>query len=189
MKDFLSSVWSRLFRGDRQTKSGSQVLELHRQIQEQVDKGNYVGVATYSPTAGLWLYRACHHDNRDVRSWVGSSDSGISIVNAQRVQRDITWIIDLMAHDKVFRRAVIALPDSLDQLRRALNLPDRQMWHMCMLAFLYERANQRKKPSDKVSLFVGDTFERYSKLEEHLDDIQSYLCAWGKEFFKDFPPK
>ena len=91
-----------------------------------------------------------------------------------------------MAHDKVFRRAVS--PYLIPWISCVGTLPDRQMWHMCMLAFLYERANQRKKPSDKGVLFVGDTFERYSKLEEHLNYIQPYLCA-GKEFFKDFPPK
>lgn len=158
-------------------------------MQEHIDKGNAVRFASFSPTDGLMLFRTSQAHDREVRAWVGSSDSGVSIVDSRRVTGDINKIVDLMRNDGVFRRAVIALPDALEQLRWLLGLPDRHMWHTCMLAIVCERDDQRQESDNMVSLHVSDTFEQYSRIEEHLNDVHSYISAWSKEFIEDFPPR
>ena len=103
--------------------------------------------------------------------------------------RHISKFFELMRNDGCFRRAIIALPDALEKLRLLLQLPDRHMWHTCMLALMVERADQREKQKDAVFLYVSDVFEQYSKIEDHLDDVHSYIREWWDECVKDFPPK
>jgi hypothetical protein len=169
-------------------KESEKILDLRKAIDDN-KRVNAVQFASFSPTDGLILYRTSTVHDNIMRSWVGSSDSGNYIVKSRKVSGNINDVVKLMHNDAIFRRAIIALPDALEQLKCLLGLLDRHMWHTCMLAFILERGNQRKKQEDKVILYVSDIFEHYSKIEEHMDDIQSYITVWSKEFLQDFPSK
>ena len=187
----LSRLISRLFRRKRIEPVGAQVLDWSKAISDLIDSGNLstVHFASYSPTEQLMLYRTSEAKRNEVQSWVGSTESGSAIVVSRGVSGNISELFNLMKNDEVFRRAVIALSDALEQFGRLLKLPDRHMWHTCMLALMFERANQRKTLDVVVFLYVSDIFYQHSKIEEHLNDVHSYLSAWFEEFDQDFGPK
>ena len=119
--------------------------------------------------------------------WVGSHKSGSVIVSSRKFTHEISSFFSLVEQDRVFRRAIIALPEALATLTERLLLPQRHVWHVCMMAFMLERNEQLDNNVGEVRMWGSDVFRSHLTISR--ENIGTSIAKWGNEFFRDFPIK
>ena len=135
-----------------------------------------------------WLDIKNPYDNVVRRRWVGSHLSGKQIFRERHISGNIRQLFSLLTTDTTFRRAIIALPEVLWCFVRELGFSDRHMLHLCMLAFISERAHQLGQKCDSIQMWGSNEFRSYIKWDE-IDELQDYIETWFKEFDAEFGPK
>jgi len=136
----------------------------------------------------IWFDQLPGANETDRRDWVGSRESGAVIVVSRRLTGHIGQMCDLIQHDRVFRRSLIAHKDALETLRELLNLPRSDLVHSCMLALVSERGNQLSRYDQQTRLWGCELFRELTGIGRAVH-LQPMIEKWWEEFQLEYGPK